>query len=67
MRKWQEGFTASELFIVVWLLIAAAGFVGWVLNIVDLAHMDFAHITGMLVIRAIGIVVAPLGAVMGYV
>lgn len=67
MRKWQEGWTAGELLIVVWAMILLVGALGWVLNIVDLAHMNFAHITGMLVIRAIGIVVAPLGAVMGYV
>lgn len=46
--------------------IVIAGFAGWVLNIVKLADMDFAHITGMIVLRAIGILMAPLGAVLGY-
>lgn len=45
--------------------VAFAAVVGWVLNIVKLAPMDGA--TGMLVLRAVGILFPPLGAVMGYV
>jgi len=46
-------------------LFALAGF-GWVANIVKLIGMDFGAITGLLIVRAIGIFIAPPGAVMGY-
>lgn len=39
---------------------------GWIANIVKLVGMNFDHITGMLIVRAVGIFLAPLGAVMGY-
>lgn len=55
---------AGFLFVFV-VCIALAGAVGWVLNIVKLVPMDGA--TGMLVLRGFGIVLAPLGAVLGYV
>jgi hypothetical protein len=48
-----------------WLLILAM-FGGWVANIVKLIGSDFGHVTGMLVARGIGVVMAPLGAVLGY-
>lgn len=48
--------------IVVW--IAAIG--GWIANIVKLAAMINDPVTGFLVLRAVGIVVKPLGAVLGY-
>lgn len=44
--------------------VAGGALVGWVLNIVKLVPMDGA--TGMLVLRAVGIVFPPLGAVLGY-
>lgn len=47
------------------LLVAIAGFIGWVLNIITLATAELT--TGMLVLRAAGIIVAPLGAVLGYI
>ena len=59
----QRGFTIIE---VIFSLVAVLGFGGWVANIVKLVGMDFAAITGMLIVRAIGIIVAPLGAVVGY-
>lgn len=51
------------LFVLALGVMLAAG-TGWVLNIVKLAPMEGA--TGMLVLRAVGIVLAPLGAVLGY-
>ena len=64
--KSQHGYTAIELMTIVWLLVCIVGFGGWVANIVKLADMDFANVTGMLVLRAIGIIAAPLGAVLGF-
>lgn len=49
-----------------YLIIGLAGVTGWVMNIVDIVNSDFSNITGMLVIRIIGVFVAPLGAVLGY-
>lgn len=43
-----------------------AAIVGWVMNIVTLYHMSFANITGELVLRCVGIFVAPIGSVMGF-
>lgn len=62
MRQ-QKGFTVVELVIAVVML---AGTAGWIWNIVKLAGSDFAQITGMLVLRCLGVVVPPLGAVMGF-
>mgnify|MGYP003341023507 CR=1 FL=1 len=50
----------------VWLAIVVAATYGWVMNIVQLYHSSFSEITGQLILRVIGIFVAPLGSVMGY-
>jgi hypothetical protein len=39
---------------------------GWIANIVKLVGMDFGSITGMLIVRTVGIFVPPLGGVMGF-
>lgn len=67
MRKLQRGFTAVELLTVGFFLMVLVGLGGWIANIVKLIGMDFGAITGMLVVRAIGIPLAPLGAVMGFI
>lgn len=51
----------------VYLALVFATLYGWVMNIVILAGSTFDPITGLLVLRAIGIFVAPLGVVLGYV
>lgn len=45
--------------------IVLFGLLGWVLNIIAVAGSD--TITGMVLVRVIGILFAPLGAVMGYI
>ena len=52
----------SLVFIAVWL----AGIIGWVLNIVAIVHALADPITGMFLARCIGVIAAPLGAVLGY-
>lgn len=52
--------------IIVWLFVVIPALLGWIMNIVKIVHSDFAHIGGMLVVRIVGIFVAPLGAVLGY-
>lgn len=39
---------------------------GWVLNIITLYHSDFSHLTGKLVLRACGVILIPLGGVLGF-
>lgn len=46
--------------------VVLVGSVGWVLNIVKLVQSDFAVITGMFVVRCIGVFIAPLGSVLGF-
>ncbi len=47
------------------LAIFLAALFGWVMNLIKLFGLD--GMSGELAIRAIGIIVAPLGAIMGYV
>lgn len=56
-------YTAIAIYGAVILLLG----VGWVLNIINLVGMSFDPLTGLAVARAVGIIVAPLGAVLGYV
>lgn len=44
-----------------------AGIVGWVMNIITIIQISPLEMTGMLVARVIGVFVAPLGAVLGYI
>jgi len=48
-------------------VIVGASFYGWTSNIIKLAGSSFDPLGGVVVIRAIGIPIAPLGIVMGYV
>lgn len=47
------------------LFIVAAAIYGWCFNIYKLFQLD--GMSGELVVRALGIVIAPLGAIMGFV
>jgi hypothetical protein len=49
------------------LVIVLLGGYGWVMNIVTLCNSEFEPITGMLVARIVGIFIAPLGIVLGYI
>lgn len=55
-------------FIVFWfaLLAVCVGGVGWIWNIVKIIDTCCAVIDGMLVMRIIGIFIAPIGAIVGY-
>jgi hypothetical protein len=57
----------SQFIIPVYLLVVIAGTTGWVRNIIAVAQSDFTSINGEIVIRVIGIPVAPVGAVIGWV
>ena len=59
--------SALTIYWTVTILITVLAFYGWVSNILAITGSDFTEVTGLLVIRCIGVVIAPLGAVMGYV
>ena len=45
-------------------VFVGVGIVGWVNNIIALAHAE--TLTGFVVLRVVGIFIAPLGAVLGW-
>ena len=49
-----------------WMLVVLVLMVGWVMNIVTLVQHVNDPVTTMTVLRAVGILVAPLGGVLGY-
>lgn len=68
IKRFQSGFTLVDMAITLFfLVIGLGGVIGWIINIVDVAHASFAHLTGMVVLRVVGIFVPPLGAVMGFI
>ncbi len=55
----------KELYaLLIWISIFLASAVGWVLNIIELFRAD--AFSGEVIARAIGVIVAPLGAIFGY-
>jgi hypothetical protein len=68
MRKYETAEALLALLVVlagVGLMLAAC--VGYVLNIVTLAQTIGAGPMGLLVLRVVGIFVAPLGSILGFV
>jgi len=48
-------------------LLFLGGSIGWVRNIIVVAHSDFSSIDRMTVARVIGIPAVPVGAVVGWI
>lgn len=63
MKKKQKGTTLVELLT---LIVYIAALIGWVWNIVKIFHIVDDPITGVFILRVVGIFVAPLGAILGY-
>lgn len=59
----QNGYTLFEL---IYVLVIIVGGIGWILNIVDIVSMTSEPITGMFILRCVGVLCFPLGAVLGY-
>lgn len=59
--------TLSILGLVVALVLLVLAVGGWIANIVKIVNTDFDVFTGLLIARCIGVFMAPLGAVLGYV
>jgi hypothetical protein len=57
---------ASWFGLAVWAVILFAGIGGWIANIYKLVGASFDPLTGLVVLRCIGIFVAPLGSVLGF-
>lgn len=45
--------------------IVLLGLLGWGMNLVEIAQADF--ITGLVILRVVGVFIAPLGAILGYI
>lgn len=62
MQK-QKGNVSVFVFYVALVLLALGG---WIANIVKIWNSGFDVLTGMVIARCIGVFMAPLGAVLGY-
>jgi hypothetical protein len=57
------GLIISGAFLAFW----AAAIIGWIWNIIKIINVfDMYHITGEVVVRIIGIFVAPIGCIYGW-
>jgi hypothetical protein len=54
-------------FILAYAAIAIAIIIGWVMNLVQLIGMASDGVTGLFVLKIVGLFLAPLGAVLGYI
>lgn len=61
-----SGAAAGITAIFLYLSLLIAGIYGWVVNLIAVIGADFGHVTGLLIVRCIGIVVGPLGALIGW-
>jgi hypothetical protein len=61
----QRGFVSSDVVVALWLCLTLAGGVGWLMNVYKIVRIC-CELDAWLVFRAFGIVVPPLGAVLGF-
>lgn len=47
-----------------WLGLVILGGIGWICNIIEIAHADLVN--GLVILRVVGIFMFPLGAVLGW-
>jgi hypothetical protein len=66
MKK-QNGFSSSGMMVVALGAVVVVLGGGWIANIVKLVGIADGGINGMLIARAIGIFVAPMGGVLGFI
>jgi hypothetical protein len=60
-----RGFDFGETLLLVWIGLWLAGLVGWCMNLYKLVDIC-CEPTGWLLLRAIGLIVLPLGAIVGF-
>lgn len=51
---------------IVLLALLGLAIIGWIMNIVTIIAISGEPITGMFIIRCIGVIVGPVGAVLGW-
>ncbi len=61
----QRGFVLTDAIVALWLCLWLVGLVGWCMNAYKLAQVCCA-LDVWLVVRALGVVVLPLGAIVGF-
>lgn len=64
--KKQGGFTPNGVFSVFFGIILILGMIGWIMNIIAIISTMAGPISGVFIVRLVGIIVAPLGAIMGW-
>lgn len=54
--------------VIVWLVLFVTVAVGWVKNIMNIVHAVQAgtELTATLIVQLVGVAIAPLGAILGY-
>lgn len=53
--------------VVLFILLWGVGLVGWIVNIFKLVGCDFSDLGAEVILRIVGIFVAPLGSILGFV
>jgi hypothetical protein len=48
----------------IWLGLIILSGIGWILNIIEIAHADL--VSGFVILRVVGIFMFPLGAILGW-
>ena len=61
----QNGFVLSDTLVAIWLMLWLVGLVGWCMNLYKLIHIC-CEVDLWLVLRVLGIVILPLGAIVGF-
>ena len=61
----RQAFGLTEVIVLCWTLLWLVGAVGYLVNLYKLVHICCV-IDAWLVVRAIGVVILPLGAVVGF-
>lgn len=54
-----------DIALLFWLALVLTMIIGWVMNIVTIFSIDELVINGELILRVAGIIIVPIGAIMG--
>ena len=53
--------------VIVWLAAIIVLITGWVMNVISIFHTAEAPMTGVFILRCIGVVVPPIGGILGWI
>ena len=65
MKKFNFGAMFTSILFAVVAILGIFGIAGWILNIVELTRMS-EGMSNMFIIRVVGIFIAPMGSVLGF-